>query len=115
MTGEPGTGALIWSPFADQATALAAVRTLLTEGLIACGNLLPGMTSVFSWQGRVETAQEVGVLLKTNAALLDHAIARLAELHPYEDPAVLGWCCASGAPATLEWLAGIARTTPPES
>ncbi|TCM18638.1 periplasmic divalent cation tolerance protein [Novosphingobium sp. PhB165] len=99
--------ALIWSPFPDEESALYAIETLLDERLAACGNLLPGVTSVFVWNDEKGTAREFGLLVKTNAALLDAAVARLAELHPYEEPAVLGWRCDAGAPGTIAWLAGI--------
>lgn len=99
--------ALVWCPFPDETAALAAIHALLDERLIACGNVLPAMTSVSIWRGQKDTTREAGALLKTNTALLDRAIARLAELHPYETPAVLGWRCDSASPATLAWLAGI--------
>lgn len=103
--------ALVWCPFPDEVSALAAIHALLDERLIACGNVLPGMTSVFVWNGARDTAREAGVLLKTNADLLDRAIARVAELHPYEEPAVLGWRCDSATPGTLAWLGAIAPET----
>lgn len=99
--------ALVWCPFPDEEAALAAIDTLLDEKLIACGNVLPGMTSVFVWNGQKDRTREAGALLKTNAHLLDRAIARLVELHPYEESAVLGWRCDAAAPGTLAWLAGI--------
>ncbi|MCT2401270.1 divalent-cation tolerance protein CutA [Novosphingobium mangrovi (ex Huang et al. 2023)] len=101
------TAALVWCPFPDEDTAIAAIHALLDERLIACGNVLPGMTSVFIWNGTRDTTRETGALLKTNADLLDRAVLRLAELHPYEEPAVLGWRCDTGAPGTLAWLANI--------
>lgn len=107
MSGHAETPALIWCPFPDEESALSAMNTLLDEGLAACGNLLPGMTSVFVWNGEKDTAREFGLLVKTNAALLDAAVGRLAELHPYETPAVLGWRCDAGAPDTVAWLARI--------
>ncbi|WP_067732205.1 divalent-cation tolerance protein CutA [Novosphingobium naphthalenivorans] len=100
--------ALIWCPFPDEDAALAAIHALLDEGLIACGNVLPGMTSVFVWNGEKDTARETGALLKTHADLLDRAVLRLADLHPYDEPAVLGWHCDTAPPGTLAWLAGIA-------
>ena len=103
--------ALVWCPFPDEASALAAIHALLDERLIACGNVLPGMTSVFVWNGAKDIARETGVLLKTNADLLDRAIARVTELHPYEEPAVLGWRCDSAAPGTLAWLGTITSQT----
>ena len=107
MPNETGP-ALIWSPFPDQDSALAVIHALLDEGLAACGNLMPGMTSVFVWNGEKDTAHELGLMVKTNAALLDAAVAWLTEMHPYEEPAVLGWRCETGAPGTLAWLASIA-------
>lgn len=107
MSGQAETPALIWCPFPDEESALSAVNTLLDEDLAACGNLMPGMTSVFIWNGEKDTAREFGLLVKTNAALLDAAVRRLAELHPYETPAVLGWRCGAAPPETLAWLAGI--------
>lgn len=100
--------ALVWCPFPDEPSAIGAIGALLDERLIACGNVLPGMTSMFVWNGTRETTREAGVLLKTNTGLIDRAITRLVELHPYEEPAVLGWRCDMAAPATLAWLAGIA-------
>jgi periplasmic divalent cation tolerance protein len=103
----PPPPALIWCPFPDSASAEAAADALLDEGLIACANLLPGMRSRFLWQGQRGAAEEVGALLKTNAALLRAAIARLASLHPYDEPAILGWLCDAAAPATAAWLAAL--------
>lgn len=108
MSGDSQTPALVWCPFPDEQSALFAIDALLDEGLAACGNLLPGMTSVFVWNGARDTAREFGLLVKTNAALLDRAVARLAELHPYDEPAVLGWRCDAAPPGTVSWLAGIA-------
>lgn len=103
------SGALVWSPFPDEETALAAARILVEEKLARCGNVLPGVTSVFEWQGAIDTAREVGLLLKTREDLLETAVSRLGEVHPYETPAVLGWICESGAPATLAWLGELPR------
>ncbi|MEW9854850.1 divalent-cation tolerance protein CutA [Novosphingobium sp. M1R2S20] len=108
MTGQPAP-ALVWCPFPDPDAALAVIDALLQEGLIACGNVLPGMRSRFIWNGEVSSANEAGVLLKTNADCLSRVVARVAELHPYEEPAVLGWLADAAAPGTLEWLAQLGR------
>jgi periplasmic divalent cation tolerance protein len=99
--------ALVWCPFPDEASAQAAAEVLLDEGLIACANLLPAMTSIFVWQGQRQRERETGALMKTNAELLAKAIARLAALHPYDTPAILGWRCDEAAPATLAWLGAL--------
>lgn len=101
------TPALIWCPFPDQASARSAANCLLDEGLIACANMVPEMLSLFVWNGERDEGKETGVLLKTNAAKLDRAIARLAELHSYDEPAILGWRCDAAAPGTAAWLGAL--------
>lgn len=101
--------ALAWCPFPDSETAAAACNTLLDEGLIACANILPGVVSLFVWDGERSESAEIGVLLKTDAALLTAMITRLGELHPYDAPAILGWRCDAALPATAAWLGALVR------
>ena len=99
--------ALVWCPVPDRQTGESLAKSLLDDHLIACANILPAMQSLFVWNGEAGEATEAGMLLKTNTALLDRAIARLNELHPYEEPAVIGWRCDSAAPATAAWLGAL--------
>ena len=96
--------ALIWCPSADEASAAQVASQLLDERLIACANILAPMRSLYTWQGQRGEAAEVAVLFKTDATALDRATARLAELHPYDTPAVLGWRVDTAAKPTAEWL-----------
>ena len=104
--------ALIWCPFADEASAEAAANQLLDEGLVACANILAPMRSLYIWQGERGEAVEVGVLFKTDASALDRATARLAEIHPYDTPAVLGWRTDTAAKPTVEWLRASVQRAP---
>jgi periplasmic divalent cation tolerance protein len=99
-----GGGALIWCPFGDAASARDTAGRLLDEGLVACANILPGIESLYVWNGERGDTRECGVLFKTSASALDRAVARLAVLHPYDTPAILGWRCGAATPATLAWL-----------
>jgi periplasmic divalent cation tolerance protein len=108
MSGSLGP-ALIWCPFPDSAIAATVCSALLDEGLIACANMLPDMHSLYTWNGERGESRETGALLKTDAALLDKAIARLNELHPYDEPAIVGWRCDAALPATAAWLGGLVR------
>ncbi len=101
--------ALVWCPFPDEDSAATVAAALLDENLIACANLLGRMRSIYEWDGSRGEAHETGVVFKTDASLLDAAVARIAELHPYDAPAVLGWRCDASAPATAEWLGSLAR------
>ena len=100
--------ALIYCPFPDAEAAREVGQTLLDEGLIACINIGSSIFSLFDWGGEREEGEECPALLKTDNSLLERAIARLEDLHPYEAPAILGWPCIAGK-ATERWLAGLDR------
>lgn len=104
--------ALIWCPFADEDSAASIARQLLDEQLIACANILGRMRSIYRWQGETGDSEECGVLMKTDAALLGKAVARLEAIHPYETPAIMGWPCAETGVASRAWLAGLVAGAP---
>ncbi len=88
----------------DTDTAAAIAQALVREGLAACVNVLPGMRSVYRWQGEVEQADEILLLIKTAAARLDALAARVGQLHPYELPELVAVEAAGGLPAYLAWI-----------
>lgn len=112
MTAGPAP-VLGWCPFPDQAVAETVANALLDEGLIACANILPGMRSHYVWNGERGVADEAGVLFKLNDTLLDRFMARLEQLHPYDEPAILAWRCDAASPGTIRWLANQAGFPPP--
>ncbi len=90
-------------PADGDADALA--RTLVTERLAACVNLLPAMTSHYRWEGAVEQAAERQLLIKTTTAGVDRLQARLEVLHPYDVPELLVLPISGGSQPYLQWLA----------
>ena len=101
--------ALIWSPFGSVEEAKVVAKILLEEELIACANFVDGVHSIYRWQGEIGEGKECGALLKTDRSLLKDTIARLEELHPYDEPAILGWNCDEAGVATGAWLGLLAR------
>ncbi|TCD06615.1 divalent-cation tolerance protein CutA [Erythrobacteraceae bacterium CFH 75059] len=99
--------ALVWCPFPDRGSAEAAADRLLDRGLVACANIIGGMQSLFVWNGERGAADEVGVLFKTDAALLEEVVQAVAEAHPYDCPAVLGWPCTAATAGTAGWLSAL--------
>ena len=81
-------------------------RSLLQERLIACANLVPGVTSLYRWEGEVQEEDETLVVMKTRSELVPRLIARIPELHPYELPEVLVLAVADGLPAYCRWVQG---------
>ena len=90
-------------PDADSAEAIA--HALVEERLAACVSRLPGVRSTYRWQGSVEQADEVLLLIKTTADRLDALTARLRALHPYELPELIAVEVRAGLPAYLDWVA----------
>lgn len=80
-------------------------RALVEERLAACVNILPGMTSIYRWQGAVETAEETVLIAKTRATLFERLSERVKELHSYEVPCVVELRLGRGNPDYLGWLA----------
>lgn len=97
---------LLYVTVPDAKTADLIEDALLTEGLIACSNRLSGMESKYHWQGKIETAREFVLILKTTREKAARARARLETLHPYEVPCILSLAVADGNPAYLNWLKG---------
>lgn len=95
---------LIYTTWPDAGTAEAAARALVEERLAACANILGPMRAVYRWQGAVETADEVPMLLKTSAARAGALTARVLALHPYEVPCVEALDVTGGSPAFLAWV-----------
>ncbi len=85
-------------------------RTLVEEALAACATLIPGVRSIYRWQGQLETATETLLLLKTGPDQLPALEARLRELHSYETPEFLVLPVEYGSQAYLEWLTAGLRT-----
>ncbi|HRO62344.1 divalent-cation tolerance protein CutA [Thermomonas sp.] len=94
----------------DAASAERIAKALVDEQLAACVNVLPGLRSTYRWQGAVERADELLLLIKTTRAAWPALQARLLELHPYELPELLAVEPVDGLPAYLQWVAGAVRT-----
>ena len=100
---------LVTTPDADSARAIA--RTLVEERLAACGNVVPGLTSIYRWQGAVEEAAEALLMLKTSDDRLAALSERVIELHPYEVPEVLALRVDAGSQPYLDWIGESVRGT----
>lgn len=93
---------LMTAPSRDVAVEL--VRTLVDERLVACGNVVPGLVSVYRWEGEVQEDLEVLVILKTHTGTLPELLRRAPELHPYEVPELLSLPVMEGLPSYLAWV-----------
>lgn len=103
MTGGAETRVvLVTAP--DPATAESLVRRLVEEGVVACGNILPGVTSIYRWKGAVEHDREALIVFKTTTQGARRLVERVPELHPYDVPEVLVLDVETGHGPYLEWV-----------
>jgi len=93
----------VTAPSLAEAESLAR---LAVEGrLAACANILPGMRSLYWWQGKLEQAEEAVLILKTAEALVPALIEALTRAHSYDCPCVVAVDIDSGNPDFLRWIA----------
>lgn len=88
----------------DMAAAEAVARAALEGRLAACANILPGLRSLYRWEGRIEDEPELVVRMKTRAALFDRLAAAVAAVHPYDVPAILALPILRASPDYAAWV-----------
>ena len=88
----------------DQEVADKLAGTLITQKLAACVNILPGVRSVYEWQGEIETAQEHLLLIKSHQDRYAAIEATLKSLHPYQLPEIIAVAIESGSLDYLKWI-----------
>lgn len=80
------------------------VRTLVNEGVVACGNIVADVNSIYRWKGNLEAAAEALIIFKTTEASWPRLKQRLPELHPYDVPELLLLKVADGLASYLKWV-----------
>lgn len=95
---------VVFTTWPDVEKARAAALTFVEEKLVACGNIVPGVESIYRWKGTVETSAEVLVVFKTTIARYQAFETRLLQLHPYEVPEIVTLRAADGLPRYLRWV-----------
>ena len=84
--------------------APSVAEALLTQRKAACVNILPAVSSLFWWQGRLDSAQENLLVVKTKASLLNEVVGLVKGLHSYDVPEVIALPIIGGNKDYLEWI-----------
>ncbi|HEX7324532.1 MAG TPA: divalent-cation tolerance protein CutA [Rhodanobacteraceae bacterium] len=93
----------------DAETAGRMARTLVEEHLAACVNRVSGVASTYRWQGRIEDAVEILLLIKTQRDRFDALRERVLALSPYATPELIALDISDGSPAYLDWMVAETR------
>ncbi len=96
---------LVFSTFPNEEKAREIVRCLVNERLVACGNVVPSIHSIYRWKGEVHEETEVLAILKISRAVFPDLQARLRALHSYELPEIIALPVEAALPEYLGWVA----------
>ncbi len=94
----------VYTTYPSVVEAERAGRVLVERRLAACVNILPGMVSLYWWQGAVERGDEVVMIIKTRATLTETVRAAVKEMHSYATPAILVLPIETVDPDYHAWL-----------
>jgi len=95
---------VVFSTCSSREEAARIARDLVEARLAACVNLIPAVSSVYRWQGAVEEAEEVALMIKSSRALFEPLRARIEKLHSYTTPEIVALPIVEGSEAYLQWM-----------
>lgn len=95
---------LVYTTYPNVEAAEKAGRGLVETGLAACVNIIPGMTSIYRWEGVLQRDSEVVMVIKTRSSLGDAVVAQVKAEHPYTTPAALILPLVGGSADYIDWL-----------
>jgi len=98
---------LVTTPTPERAAEIA--RAVVEERLAACGNVVPGLRSIYRWEGQLQDEGEALLVLKTTRARFEELKQRVLSLHPYQVPEVIALPVQAGSAPYLAWIAGETR------
>lgn len=102
---------LVLTNLPDRASAQRLAQTMIENRTAACINILAECSSVYRWQGKIETASEVPLLIKTARAAYPRLEAAIRAHHPYELPEIIAVPVSAGFPGYLQWVARETQAT----
>lgn len=103
------TYSFVYVTAGDLAEAKALGRALVEARLAACANVLPGITPIYWWEGKVEEGAEAVLILKTRDSLVERVIDFVTRHHSYACPCVVALPIVKGNPAFLDWIGAETR------
>ncbi len=91
----------------DDAAAQSLADGLVEAGLAACVNAIPGVTSTYRWQGKIERDTETQLLIKTRRERFDEVASWISSHHPYDVPEIVALDAENVSESYAKWLAGV--------
>jgi periplasmic divalent cation tolerance protein len=108
----PENSLVVFVTASSKEEAETIASAMVEERLAACANILPSVTSIFRWEGKVERESEVLIVFKTRRGVFEQLKNRIKELHSYEVPEIIALPIVQGSDAYLRWLKDETETLP---
>ena len=96
---------IVFCTFPDPEVAAKITKELVELRLAACGNILPQVQSIYQWQGKIESSEEVLVMFKLDDRRYPEFEIKIRSMHPYETPEIIAVPISKGLPEYLRWVA----------
>lgn len=100
---------IVFVTVGNEGDAGRIARKIVEERLAACVNMLPGIHSVYRWEGKIEEDSEILLIIKTSREHLETLKKRIDEIHPYDVPELLALDVEDGLERYIEWALGEMR------
>ena len=100
---------MVYCSCPDERAGADMASALVEQGLAACINVLPGVTSIYKWHGEMKSGTEVLLLIKTASDRCDALTAELVNIHPYELPEIIAVPVTAGHQPYLDWIKDCTR------
>lgn len=102
---QPSTGVVaVYVTVPNKDVARQIAFALASEKLAACTNIIPGLESVYEWEGKVQSDNELLLMIKTRSCLVSSLTKRVRELHPYDECEVIAVPVIGGSSSYLQWV-----------
>lgn len=101
---DPDSVIFVYTTAPSQADAERVADAVITAGHAACVNMLPGMQSMYMWEGKLQRETEVAMLFKACAGTYKAAMDKIATVHPYDTPAITAFNALDADPRFAAWV-----------
>ena len=109
MTSTTSEFVMLYCTCPDDQVAESIANHIVELGLAGCVNRVPGLTSVYKWEGKLKSGTEVLLLIKTAADRCEALTAELVKIHPYGLPEVIAVPITDGHQPYLDWIKDCTR------
>lgn len=101
---QPGSASACYVTAPDEQVAKKLAQGIVSNKLAACVNIIPKVTSIYEWEGKINEDSEVLMMIKTKTSMVEELAKYVREHHPYSVAEVISTPIENGNPVYLQWI-----------